>query len=129
MVLSRYLAKARDVLDQGADLALGWEERGELAGVILAEDIAGAEGTAAVAGVSVHPARRRRGLGTALVAGACDVLRSRGARLLIVELPGDPALAPALKLFLACRFTESGRIRNFYRSRVDLIILERRLSR
>jgi ribosomal protein S18 acetylase RimI-like enzyme len=117
------------VLDHGADLALAVHDRGELAGVILAEAVAGAEGTAAVTGVSVHPARRRRGLGTALVAAACDRLRSRGTRLVIAEMPGDPALAPALKLFLACRFTEAGRIRNFYRERVDLIILERRLSR
>jgi ribosomal protein S18 acetylase RimI-like enzyme len=117
------------VLDDGADLALAIHDRGELAGVILAEAVAGAEGTAAVTGVSVHPGRRRRALGTALVAAACDRLRSRGTRLVIAEMPGDPALAPALKLFLACRFTEAGRIRNFYRERVDLIILERRLSR
>jgi GNAT superfamily N-acetyltransferase len=117
------------VLDHGADLALAMADRGELAGVILAEGVAGAEGTAAITGLSVHPLRRRKGIGSALVAAVCDTLRRRGSRLVIAELPGDPALAPALKLFLASRFNESGRIRDFYRARVDLIILERRLSR
>lgn len=129
IALSRYLAKARDVLDHGADLALAIVERDALGGVILAESVAGAEGTGAVTGLSVHPTRRRKGVATALLTAACDRLRARGTRLVIVEMPGDPALAPALKLFLACRFTEAGRIRNFYRERVDLIILERRLSR
>ena len=117
------------MLDHGADLALAIAGPGDLAGVILTEDVAGAEGTVAVTGLSVHPTRRRSGVATALVTAACEVLRARGTRLVIVEMPGDPALAPALKLFLACRFTEAGRIRNFYRERVDLIILERRLSR
>ncbi len=129
MVLARYLAKARERLDHSPDIALAFAEHGDLAGVILAEAVAGTEGTAALVGVSVHPSRRRRGVGSALMAAAGEALRARGTRLFVAELAGDPALAPALKLLLACRFTESGRVRDLYRPRVDLIILERRLSR
>lgn len=39
--------------------------------------------------VSVHPAYQRRGIGTALVRAAAERFRRRGAKSLLVTVPGD----------------------------------------
>ena len=70
---------------------------------------------AALASVAVHPARRTRGLGTALVREALLRARAAGARWLTLEVDADNLAAVRLYrregFGLLRRFTEQGRPR------------------
>jgi ribosomal protein S18 acetylase RimI-like enzyme len=132
--ISRYFTRAREIVEEAAagrseHLAFATTDGRELTGMLLCTEVAGTEGTASITAVSVRSNRRRRGLGTTLVHAACEALRHRGCRLVIAELPDDPAIAPAHKLLAKCRFTETGRIPHFYADRIAMVIYERRLAR
>ncbi len=131
---ARYLSRTPELLDdaaagRGERLAFVAQEGKTLNGVLLAGAIAGSEGAAAITALCVRAASRRRGTGSALVHAACRALLAQGARLIVVELAGDPLLAPARALFLDGGFTESGRVPGLYADGVDLVILERRSTR
>jgi ribosomal protein S18 acetylase RimI-like enzyme len=132
--VSRYFTRAREIVQEAAagrseHLAFATTDGAALSGMLLCTVVAGTEGTASITALSVKSPRRRRGLGTTLVNAACEALRRRGCRLVIAELPDDPAIAAAHRLLEKCRFTESGRIPQFYAERIAMIIYERRLAR
>lgn len=66
-----------------------------------------------VTNVAVHPAHRRQGFGRAVVEGLLDAARQHG--LCSVYLEVRPSNAPALSLYRALGFCETGRRKNFYR--------------
>jgi L-amino acid N-acyltransferase YncA len=66
---------------------------------------------------------------SALVSAACATLEASGARLVVAELADDPALAAVHALFTKCGFTETGRVKDFFKKGTDMVVLERRLKR
>ncbi|HUO51210.1 MAG TPA: GNAT family N-acetyltransferase [Gemmatimonadaceae bacterium] len=130
--VQKYLKRAREIIEDAATgskehLALVTGNARELRGVVLFGPVAGADGAASLAGVSVLEPRRRRGVASALVSAACARMQERGARLIVAELADDPVLAAAHGLLAKCGFAQSGRVPDFYKKGVDLVVLERRL--
>jgi ribosomal protein S18 acetylase RimI-like enzyme len=101
---------------------------GKLVGIIVYGGIAGSVGAARVQLVVIDPDARMRGIATRLVEGAMALLASDGMRFVIVELPDDPALDPALRLLLRCRFRVEATVADFFRDGVNLAILRRELG-
>ena len=54
-------------------------------------------------------------------------LRRRGARLLVAELPADPAVRAWRGALEACGFAIEGRVADYHRDGVDLLLLRREL--
>ena len=59
---------------------------------------------------------------------ACAELQARGARLVVAELADDPALEGVRALFARCGFSEGGRVRDFFKRGIDMVVMERRLT-
>ena len=99
---------ASRVAEGRAALFAGWNG-GVLAGsALLSLDApAGRPHRAVIAGLTVLPAFRRRGLGRALLAAAEAAAREAGRRILLVEVAEGEA---ALALCRAAGWTEAGRI-------------------
>ena len=89
---------------------------------------AGSEGAGRLQLVVTDAAVRRTGLARRLVEAAVERLRGSGARFVIVEMPDDPALAPATALLQRGGFFVEARVRDFYRDGVDLAVLRRELG-
>lgn len=98
-----------------------------LVGFILYGEVAGAVGTGRVHFVSVTASARLHAVGAALCDAAVTDLAARHARLVVAEVPDDPALAGGLALLTTCGFTEAARVADYYRDGVALLVLERRL--
>jgi ribosomal-protein-alanine N-acetyltransferase len=82
-----------------------------------------------VLALGVVPARRRRGLGSALLAALVDEARRRGARALFLEVADDNTAAR--RLYAARGFVQVGRRANYYRRAaglVDALVLRLLLS-
>ncbi len=92
-------------------------------GMILAR-IAGEE--AEVLTLAVIPASRRRGLGSALLAGALSEARSWGARAVFLEV--SEANEAARALYAAAGFVQVGRRRRYYADGTGALILRATLS-
>lgn len=87
-------------------LALGIEERGELAGFIIARIFRGEFGTnepvASIDAIGVDAAKQGRGLGSALMAGFEEAMRERGiAEVMSQDLWSG---APLMRFFAASGF-------------------------
>jgi ribosomal protein S18 acetylase RimI-like enzyme len=95
---------------------------------VIHGSIAGAEGAGRLQLVVTDNPFRRMGIARRLVEVAVDRLRGRGARFVIVELPDDPALAPATALLHRCGFLVDARVRDFYRDGVDLAVFRLELT-
>lgn len=93
-------------------------------GVVVSGLVAGASGAGVLYGVGVDAAARRRGVGRRLVALARERLRAEGARATFAEVPDDAgAVGDVLGLLAAMGFREEGRVADFYRDAVALLIL------
>lgn len=93
------------------------------AGLILAR---AAAGEAEVLTLAVLPSGRRRGLGTALLAGAMQGAVLRGATAMFLEVAAGNAAA--LALYRASGFAEVGRRRRYYADGADALVMRRDLS-
>jgi predicted N-acetyltransferase YhbS len=82
---------------------------GAVTGFALYGIVPGTLGAGRVRGVAVTPLARRRGVGLALLQGACDDLRRLHARFVLVELPDDPRMRFFEALLIAGGFTEESR--------------------
>ena len=71
--------------------------------------------------------RNRAGHGGALVKHLEVELRSRNARLLIVETSGLPDFAPARSFYVKCGFAHEATIRNFFAVGDDKLVLTKPL--
>jgi ribosomal-protein-alanine N-acetyltransferase len=92
-------------------------------GMILAR-IAGDD--AEILTLAIAPARRRCGFGRALLAGALEEARRRGARAVFLEV--SEANEAARALYTAAGFAEVGRRRAYYRDGTDALVLRAPLS-
>lgn len=108
-------------------LALVAVEDAALLGIVLYGVVAGS-----VAGklhlVAVTAAARLRGVGARLLDAAADDLRARGALLFVAETPDDPVARPGQTLMERSGFVLEGRVADFHREGVDLLLLRREVS-
>jgi ribosomal protein S18 acetylase RimI-like enzyme len=130
---ARYLSRVATLVEgaakgKGEHRALVTGNSREMRGVVVYAHVAGSEGAAAINAVSVLEPRRRRGVASALVNSACAELQARGARLVVAEVADDPELAGVRALFARCGFSEGGRVRDFFKRGIDMVVMERRLT-
>ncbi len=98
---------------------------GEMLGFALYGDVAGAVGTGRIHFIGVTASSRLNAVGVSLCDAAVDDLAACGARIVVAELPDDPLLVSGRALFARCGFTEVGRVPDYYRDGIALIILAR----
>ena len=104
--------------------ALVAEGHGQLLGIALYGDVAGAVGAARLYALAVAEGARGQGVGRALLRRTSAVLAAdHAARLVVVELADHSALAPAHHFLGAMGFREEARVADFYRDGVALLLL------
>jgi ribosomal protein S18 acetylase RimI-like enzyme len=86
------------------------------------------EGTYDLYWLAVDPAAQRRGIGQTLVRAVERDLRTRGARMLLVETSSRPDFSVTRAFYARCGYTEAARIRDFYAPADDRILLTTRLT-
>ena len=72
------------------------------------------EGTWNLLALAVRPVAQGHGVGAALVGAALEMLRARGARLVIVDTAGTEDYAGARRLYARLGFAEVARIPEFW---------------
>jgi L-amino acid N-acyltransferase YncA len=127
-----YVDRAMEVLqlaERGRDpehRALVIARDGTVAAMALFGSVGGAFGV-----VRIHAAVVAPGVGTDVGARLVDAVaaaaRAEHARMLVAELPDDPAVGATRALFLAAGFREEARVPDFYRDGVALSFLRRDL--
>lgn len=98
------------------------ERDGEIIGFGVYGFIAGTMGTGTIQSVLVAPRSRRAGIGQRILQYAVNDLASRRARVIMAEVPGDPALVRFRALLISNGFLEETRIEDFYRDGTPQII-------
>lgn len=98
------------------------ERDGEIVGFGIYGTVAGAVGTGVLYGVLVAPRSRRAGIGLRIIFHIASELANERARLIIAEVPGDPAIVRYRALLISYGFTEETRIEDYYRDGVPQII-------
>ena len=101
------------------------ERSGEVVGLTLFGEVAGAVRTGRMHFVTVSASARLAAIGGALCDAAVADMASTGCRLIVSELPDDPILTSGRALLARCGFTETARVGDYYRDGVDLIVLSR----
>ena len=86
------------------------------------------EGTWNLYMIAVHPDRQRQGRGAALISHVEESLKSRGARLLLVETSSLARFEPTQAFYKSLNFEEEARIRDFYNVGEDKVIFRKRLD-
>ena len=72
--------------------------------------------------IAVHPDRQGQGRGTTLIRHVEQILRERGARLLLVETSGLASFERTRSFYRKCGYKEEARIRAFYAAGDDKIV-------
>jgi ribosomal protein S18 acetylase RimI-like enzyme len=98
-----------------------------LVGLIVFGETAGARGAGRIHLIAVDAIARRRGLATQLIDAACARLGERGGRLAMIEIPTERRLAGVRRLAERAGFHEAGRIDDYARDGVALVLLRREL--
>lgn len=75
-----------------------------------------------------HPATRMSGVGKALLAEVERLVGERGGRIIRVETSTTEPYLPTRQFYEQAGYEASGRIRDFYRTGDDLLILVKRLE-
>lgn len=124
------LAALNEALTSTSDeyRVIGVHDRTTLIGFVVLGDTAGALGAGRIYVVAVDATTRRRGIASALIEAACADLESRGARFAAIELPEEPELAAGLALARGAGFREEGRVSDYMRDGVGLVLLRRDLG-
>jgi hypothetical protein len=129
-----YVDRVVEVLDQAARggapeaQALIIERDGTIAGLVLFGFVAGTRGAARVHALVLNRGVDADDVGARLLGAAVSALASSGARLVVAELPDDPALGPVPGVLARNGFREEARVPDFYRDGVALSLLRRDLS-
>jgi ribosomal protein S18 acetylase RimI-like enzyme len=98
------------------------ERDGELVGFAVYGFVSGTLGTGTIQSVLVAPRSRRAGIGHRLLQHGIADMASRRARVIVAELPGDPAVVRFRALLLSSGFVEETRIDDYYRDGLPQII-------
>jgi ribosomal protein S18 acetylase RimI-like enzyme len=99
------------------------ERDGTVAALALFGPVAGAEGVWHLSTLLLAPRIEVRDVGGALLDAVTAYVRQRKARVLIAELPADPAIGSSLSLLRARGFRQEARIPDFFRDGVPLLFL------
>jgi GNAT superfamily N-acetyltransferase len=103
------------------------ERDGTVAAMGLYGPVAGTSGTWDLAAVLVAPGVEAKDVGRRLLDAVLDEARREGGRMIVAELPGDPAWGASLTLLRASAFRQVGRIADFHRDGVSRLFLRRTL--
>jgi len=101
------------------------ERAGEIVGFALFGEVAGAIGTGRMHFVGVTASARLLAVGVGLCEAAVADLVSKGARLVVAEIPDEPLLSPGRALLARCGFAETARVVDYFRDGTDLVVLLR----
>lgn len=126
-VVDYFLRLASDG-DTRESRAIVAERAGEIVGVALFGEVAGAIQTGRMHFVTVTASARLHAVGVGLCDAALADLAAGGARLVIAEAPDESLLSPGRALLARCGFTEVARVADYYRDGVDLIVLQRTIE-
>ncbi|HKW48957.1 MAG TPA: hypothetical protein VJN70_16015 [Gemmatimonadaceae bacterium] len=130
-----YIDRAMEVLqlaERGAGhddehRALVIERDGTVAALALFGSVAGAMGVQKLHAAVLAPSVSAGDVGQRIVGAVLDGARGEGARIVIAELPDDPAMGQVRALLASAGFEEEARVPNFYREGVALTLLRRQL--
>lgn len=78
--------------------------------------------------IAVHPSARRGGAGAALMSEVEHRLEERRARLLVVETSSRDDYAPTRRFYQQRGYEEAARLRDFYASGDDRVVLAKRVA-
>jgi hypothetical protein len=129
-----YVDRVVELLDQAArggdpeSSALVIERDGTIAGLVLFGFVAGTAGAARLHALVVDRSVSADDVGGRLTSAAATAAAGSGARLLLAELPDDPALGPVPSVLLRHGFREEARVPDFFRDGVALRFLRRDLA-
>jgi hypothetical protein len=129
-----YVDRVVELLDQAARggdpeaRALVIERDGTIAGLVIFGLVAGTRGAARLHVLVLNRGVNPDDVGGRLIGAAAAAVTAAEARLLIAELPDDPALGPVSAVLLANEFRVEGRVSDFFRDGVDLLLLRRDLA-
>jgi hypothetical protein len=130
-----YVDRVVELLDQAARggdpeaRALVIERDGTIAGLVIFGLVAGTSGAARLHALVLNRGVSADDIGGRLTSAAATAAASGGARLLIAEVPDDPALGQVPAVLLRNGFREEGRVPDFFRDGVALTFLRRELTR
>jgi ribosomal protein S18 acetylase RimI-like enzyme len=97
----------------------------EVVGVALARHRDATDRVWELTMIAVTPARRRSGLGGALLRATESHLRDRGARMLWVETSGTAAFAPARAFYRKHGYSEAASVPDYWAEGDDLVVFTR----
>jgi ribosomal protein S18 acetylase RimI-like enzyme len=98
-----------------------------IVGLIVFGITAGALGAGRIYLITVDANARGRGVAAQLVDAACGELAGGGTRFAMIELPGEPRFAHVRRLAVRMGFREEGRVDDYHREGVPLLLLRRDL--
>lgn len=128
-----YIDRALEILEhaeRGRDeehRALVIARDGTVAAIALFGAVAGAIGVTKLHAAVIAPSVSVADIGERIVTAVLDEARREGARLVVAELPDDPALGQVRTLLSSVGFDEEARVPDFYRDGVALTLLRRDL--
>ena len=103
------------------------ERDGTVAALGLFGPIAGTQGTWKLHSLLLAERIDPRRVGGPIVDAVVATVRREGGRMLVAELPADPAIGKVLSLLRAMGFKQEGRIPDFFRDEVALLFLRREM--
>jgi ribosomal protein S18 acetylase RimI-like enzyme len=89
--------------------------------------VAGARGAARLHALVLNRGVSADDVGGRLTSAAATEAAASGARLMLAEVPDDPALGPVPALLLRSGFREEARVPDFFRDGIALSLLRRDL--
>jgi L-amino acid N-acyltransferase YncA len=98
---------------------------GTVAALALYGRVAGAVGVMKLHSVVLAPSVTGDDVGERIVRAVVENARAEGMRLLVAELPDDPAIGQQLALLASSGFEEEARVLDYFRDGVDLTLLRR----
>ena len=130
-----YIDRAMEVL-QLAERGAGRDDEhrarviardGTVAALALFGSVSGAVGVRKLHAAVLAPSVSAADVGQRIVRAVIDEARVEGARLVVAELPDDPAMGQVRALLASEGFEEEARVPDFYRDGVALTLLRREL--
>ena len=128
-----YIDRAMEVLqlaERGHDdehRALVIARDGTVAGLALFGVVVGAVGVTKLHAAVIAPSVSVADVGARIVTAVLEEARRDGARLVVAEMPDDPALGQMRALLSSVGFDEEARVPDFYRDGVALSLLRKEL--
>lgn len=129
-----YIDRALEVLDQAERNPHDTEHRalviardGTVAALALFGAVAGADGVMKLHAAVLAPSVAIDDVGERIIGAVVEEARADGMRLMVAELPDDPAMGAMRALLTANGFEEEARVPDYFRDGVALTLLRRAL--